>query len=424
MSSKKTPLKNQAVTLNNIMDTTAQKQMRIAVFGGSFNPVHFGHMGIVSGLVKQRYDKVIVMPAFVSPFKDTETAVDFEQRDEMLRLAFMSFLFDISVNAVAVAEFIRTDRLIISDIETKRKGVSFTYETVNSLKEQYPDAAFDFVIGEDCLPSLKNWKNFDKLKKMTDFLIVKRGHSKNYDVLLEELKAAGANLRIAGFDTPDISSSFVRILNAFGRASEAVPQSVADYIKENKLYREYRYIAKRYAESGISKERAEHSIRVAEDAINLAKINGVNLNDAITAALLHDIAKNTSWAEMSESGYLSAEDTEKIENLPEACRHAWIGAWAVEKLMGLSPEIADAVRLHTTGAPDMSALAKIIYLADYIEKGRSQKDLTALRKTVYADLDEGMRTALKLTLGHLEQRGGEICDLTREAHKFYLKNKA
>jgi len=413
--------------------------MKIAVFGGSFDPVHFGHLRVVRGIVESGYDKVIVVPAFVSPFKSTSGTANVEHRDEMLRRAFMDFLFDEDVDLRAIADFIRAGNLIISDVEIKRQGISYTYETIKWLKKEYPDAIFDFVIGWDCVLSLDGWKNFDKLKDLTGFLAVKRGQMNicqsgtidrssltyvHLTIKIEELKSKGANIQVVDFEAPDISSSYVRVLNAFGRIAEAVPQSVAEYIRENKLYREYGYIAKRHAESGLSKERTEHSLRVAEESINLAKINGVNINDAITAALLHDIAKNVEWSEMADSQYLSVEDTELIDKLPESCRHAWIGAWAVEKIMGLSTEIAGAVRLHTTGAPNMSTLAKIIYLADYIEKGRRLKYLQSVRKIVYNDLDEGMRVVLGLMLGYLEKKGGTICDLTKEAYKYYSENKA
>jgi len=399
--------------------------MKIAVFGGSFDPVHFGHIEIVQGLVGSDYDKVIVVPTFVSPFKSEDgTTANAKHREEMLKLAFMDFLLDQSKNARTMADFIRAGNLIISDLEVSKKKVSYTYDTIVALKKEYPGAELDFVIGWDCVPSLDKWKNFDELKKLTNFLVVKRGQESACDDIFLSLQKKDIGIRIAPFEVSDISSSYVRVLGAFEKIGEVVPNSVAGYIKEHELYQCYRYLAKRHIEAGLAKERTEHSLRVTEDAINLAKINGVRIGDAIVSALLHDIAKAVTLSEMAESGLLSADKIEEIDKLPDAVRHAWIGAWVVEYLMELSPQIAEAIKFHTTGAPNMSKLAKIIYLSDYIEKGRPLKDLPEIRKVVYNNLDDGMLVVLGLTLEHLKKTGGQVSELTKEAYDYYLAKQS
>ena len=158
----------------------------------------------------------------------------------------------------------------------------------------------------------------------------------------------------------------------------------------------------------MSAERIEHTIRVCEAAIDLAKLNGVSIGDAITAALLHDIGK---YADI---------ELQSLEDVPKPVRHSRIGAFIAEKLFGAPPLIVEAIAQHTTGAPAMSDLSKVIYLADYIEKGRSFEGLDTIRKAAYVDLDKGMLAALDRTLEQLQgKNNADISDMTRKAYEYY-----
>ena len=133
--------------------------MRIGLYGGSFNPVHFGHVGIAKRAIADLgLDKLIVIPANVSPFK-TAAATGTEasrfwtwDRVEMVKAAFR----DVEKTTVDLREI-------------ERGGVSYAIDTVREIAVENPGAELFFVIGEDSVEGLPRWKDIEELKKLVTF---------------------------------------------------------------------------------------------------------------------------------------------------------------------------------------------------------------------------------------------------------------
>ena len=116
---------------------------RVAMFGGSFNPVHLGHTGIVSRMVEEfDLDKVYVVPTYSTPLKDNTPMLSPNHRIEMCKLAFADM-----------------DSVLVSDIEISRQGKSYTVDTLKELKELHPDDELFLIIGADSFLQLRLWYN-------------------------------------------------------------------------------------------------------------------------------------------------------------------------------------------------------------------------------------------------------------------------
>lgn len=188
--------------------------MKIAILGGSFDPPHLGHYLVVKQILDFRPDikKIILMPSFKHQWKKSFAQV--EHRMNMLK----SFL---------------GNNIELSDIEIKRKGVSYTFDTLNELKNQ-TNLPLYWIVGSDILTEFDKWKNNNKLLKLATFLVFPRDPynlPKNLPTGFEILK--NKNLIMT-----NISSSIIRERIKTGKSIKyLVPEEVEKYIAENKLYK-------------------------------------------------------------------------------------------------------------------------------------------------------------------------------------------
>ncbi len=128
---------------------------RIGIFGGSFNPIHLGHVGVAERAAAEHgLSKVLVVPVHVSPFKTGQAArLDDELRWRLVRLACEGHPL-----------------LEPCDIELRRGGVSYTIDTVRAIKALHPEAELFFIVGEDSLAGLPHWRSYDELSKLCRFV--------------------------------------------------------------------------------------------------------------------------------------------------------------------------------------------------------------------------------------------------------------
>lgn len=189
---------------------------KIAVFGGSFNPVHIGHM-ILADFIRQEMalDEVWFMLSPLNPLKaDPDELLPDDIRLEMLHLA------------VDDAEGFR-----VSDIELSMPRPSYTVDTLRELIKRYPDVDFSLIVGGDNYASFDRWKCSREILKMARLIVYPRPGSR-----LPE--AADDNTTIVKAPLVDISSTAIRMFIASGRSVNfLLPDKVYDYIKKHQLYR-------------------------------------------------------------------------------------------------------------------------------------------------------------------------------------------
>ena len=171
----------------------------------------------------------------------------------------------------------------------------------------------------------------------------------------------------------------------------------------------------------LDKARYEHTKGVMYTAASLAMANGYSIEKAMIAGLLHDCAKCLPTEEklaLCERHHILVSTIEK-EN--PGLLHAKAGMALAEEKYGITdPEILHAIKVHTTGEPNMNILDKIIYIADYIEPGRDQAPhLEVIRQIAFEDLNQCMAEILYHTLHYLNNRKGSIDPATNITFEFY-----
>jgi nicotinate-nucleotide adenylyltransferase len=186
----------------------------IGILGGSFDPVHIGHLILAEyALAEYKLDKIIFIPNRIPNLKKPAQALP-RHRYLMVKLAIQD-----------------NPRFMVSDIEIKRKGISYTYDTVRELKKKLKNARFFFIIGSDAYNELPHWKNFKKLIKEIEFIVATRPKSK-------VKKIPGVKFQILNIPEVDVSSSYIRErVNKGLSIRYLVPDRVWDYIREFNLYR-------------------------------------------------------------------------------------------------------------------------------------------------------------------------------------------
>ncbi len=190
----------------------------VAVFGGTFNPIHNEHIRMIRCISDLNFiDKILVIPTHIPPHKTAEYLADDNHRYNMCKIA---------VDGIKKTE--------VSDFEIKRQGKSYTFYTIKALREEYANDNFFVVCGADMAITLDTWHRYDELKKLCTFLVVDRpGTDKNeLRAYIEQLKLDGAEILFVDLNTEDVSSTNLRK----GMDSALVPKGVADYIKEKGLY--------------------------------------------------------------------------------------------------------------------------------------------------------------------------------------------
>lgn len=173
----------------------------------------------------------------------------------------------------------------------------------------------------------------------------------------------------------------------------------------------------------LSEKRFNHILRVEEMALKLAEQTGESLEKASIAALVHDYAKERPDSEMIQLIKSGNFDQELIQ-YGNAIWHGILGAELIESELGITDSaIKSAVRLHTTGAKEMSLLDKIIYVADYIELGRVFPIVEEARKLAFADLDQAVAFETYHVLLYLMERNLKIYPKTVETYNQWVAKK-
>lgn len=380
----------------------ANKVQKVAVFGGSFDPVTNAHLQIIREL-SRKFSRVVVLPCYISPFKQEGCSASGEDRVKMLR------------KVTADLENVK-----VSKWEIKREKVSYSADAVRHYREKYDGAQIYFVIGSDCVAGLPDWKDADYLAANATFYVVRRAGYTLSKTVKENVASLGFALKFASVKTSDDSSALVRAAVAFSQAQQWVPAEVAEYIEKHELYRTYVQYTQAYKTFGMKKERIEHTLRAVKEGIRLAKLYGEDVHETITALILHDVGKYATRATLKAQN-VEVENYAALAKEAPSVLHAYVSAAIARDCFGCNERIVSAVQKHTTGSADMSALDKIVYLADATEEGRTYEGVERLRKLAAKDLDKAMLRSLKATIKSLKAENRPVFGETVAAAKHFAE---
>lgn len=217
--------------------------MKVGIFGGTFNPIHYGHLRAAEEVKeKGALDRILFIPSGRPPLKSRDIA-DVKHRYEMTRLALM-----------------KNTHFEISDRECRKKGRSYTVKTLKELKINYPERDFYFILGIDAFLDMPNWWHHEELLALAHFIIISRPGFQFIDLqmspVIETKKSVLRKLDVEEIDTYRIelkghttltllrvtpvgisSTEIRRLIKRDGSIKYLLPVSVESYIISNKLYR-------------------------------------------------------------------------------------------------------------------------------------------------------------------------------------------
>lgn len=197
---------------------------RIGIMGGTFNPIHMGHLILAEEAYQQmKLEKVFFMPSKQPPHKPNMIIAPQLHRKNMVSLAIKG-----------------NPHFELSTIELEREGVTYTADTLEILTSQNPEIQYYFIIGADSLFQLESWREPEKIMKLSSLLAASRYHLPEEELMAQIrylTKEYGAQISLLYMPCIELSSEFLR--NQLKEKREVryyIPEAVSDYIKKNQLY--------------------------------------------------------------------------------------------------------------------------------------------------------------------------------------------
>lgn len=396
------------------------KKVRIGIIGGTFDPIHIGHLIIAQNAVTQYHlDQILFIPTGHSPHKDDKEIEQSAHRLEMIRLSIKN-----------------NPDFYFSAMEINAAHTSYTYLTLQELHRTYPDWKLYFIMGADSLDYLDKWMEPAEICRLATLLVAIRD-----DLDMNRIKNKAAELKrlyeadIRPIITPNVSVSSHNIRERVAKGEPIrylVTPEVEEYIAHQCLYQEDEGQTpmnerlnkiKKILKKELDKDRYEHTLGVMYTSACLAMANGYDMEKAQLAGLLHDCAKcipNEKKLKICVKNNIPVTQVEKDNPF---LLHAKVGAFLARVLYEVEDEeILHAISVHTTGAPAMNTLDKIVFIADYIEPKRDKAaNLKEIRKTAFEDLDEALKMILCDTIHYLNgsKNDKNIDPMTLETYHYY-----
>ena len=377
--------------------------MKLAILGGSFNPIHIGHLHLADSVLSAfGFDRLLLVPANISPFKqvpdmmpDTSAATAADRLDMIL------------------ASITACPGIAVEDTELRRGGVSYTIDTVKEIINRYrPSGKPALILGDDLTADFSKWKDAEAITQIADIIIARR-----------MINAGSAPefpfpYRMLNNEVMDISSAMIRESIAKGGAGGKtwhylVPLGVRIIIEDRKLYQGIQHKEGGAADetnSGADNVITGVLIAQVEEAARLSLSAKRFIHSRNTALMARDLA--IRYNVDPDAAYLAGIAHDMLKSQSSVLEHGKKAAVLLQTRFNIhNKDVLEAIEVHTTGKPRMGNLAKVVFIADKIEFSRSGehgklRDMTAWNQEgKTCSLDELFYTVLKSNVGWLKEAG-------------------
>lgn len=403
--------------------------MKLAILGGSFNPVHTGHLMLADAALSEAgYDRVVLIPAFESPFKSGADGASPRDRLEML-----------------AASIAGNPRLTVDDCELRREGVSYTIDTLIDIIERYkPGARPGFIMGDDLAAAFYKWRKPDEIAARADFIIARResrGALESFPYpyraldnevvniasrrLREKISTGGAwryfvpegarciieDRKLYGFTASPGEESDAACAADGGQthAADGVRNSAGETGGARPRPSETATRVENDIRANLNLDRFLHSRNTALLAWDLCRRFGIDPRKGYLAGIAHDMCKGMGSDALTRLARADGGSISKLEQKKPDLLHARAAAVLLPGKYGIDDkDIIEAIRYHTTGNYNMGALAKVIYVADKIEISRTKVDPGLRKMSASADLETLFSAVLSNTVSYLKSRQMDI----------------
>ena len=381
---------------------------RIGVMGGTFDPIHNGHLAVAEAARRDfGLERVVFIPTGMAPHKNNKLITSASQRFEMTVLATSG-----------------NDYFDVSKMEIERRQASYTVDTLEELQLIYgKKTKLYFIAGADSLAEILTWKSPERIFRLCSLITAPRPGigAEIFNRHAETARKRGANICVLSAPPLDISSTDIRRRIQIERPVRyLLPDAVEGYIKNYRLYRGDGFDmeeAERRVSASLSDKRWAHTVGAINESVRLAEIYGVDRRKAYIAAVFHD------WAKEMPPGEKLANCERWGIRLDSATRsqidlaHGLLSAEMARLEFNVEdPEILNAIRYHTTGREHMSTLDKILLTADCIEPSRKKYDgLESIREMAPVDLDKAAAMTLEMKIDFTVSKDQEVHPLSIKA---------
>jgi len=317
----------------------------------------------------------------------------------------------------------------VSHLELDRAGKSYTSDTLRELTRENPADTLYLIMGGDMFLTLDRWHESEVIFSLAHIAAAARegdewerleAKKREYESIFH------ARITLLKGAVLELSSTDVRSAMARGEARLLMPESVADYAAEKRLYGGKTKIPfesiKTQLTAEISGFRMNHINGVTQESVRLAAFHGIDPDKARLAALLHDCTKE--WDEKKqlqlceECGIMVERE---LLDSPQLL-HALSGSLRAKKEFGVEDEIASAIRWHATGREEMSPLEMLIYVADLVEPTRRfADDVTDIRTAAEESLEVASMMEAERVLSLEQARGRRLHPQTLKTYEYYKK---
>ena len=392
---------------------------KIGVYGGSFNPIHLGHIHAAQEMADQlRLDQVLLIPAAQPPHKTLPAySPTGEQRLEMVRLSAKG-----------------DPRLKECDLELLREGKSYTVQTLRQLKDLYPGDDLYLLMGTDMFMGLDHWYLSEEICRLAHIVCISREEKDSRAELKKQAELLRSRLNADVSILPsrplEMNSTTIRRMIFFGCAEDYLSEDVYDYIRRNHLYGagldwtglNFERLADRSLDLH-KKDRISHVVGVSTTAAKLAERYGARIDYAMRAGILHDITKALDGPEQLRLCRHFGIALTPFEEKHPKLLHSKTGAAVAERIFGERPEVCSAIFWHTTGCSNMALLDKILYIADYSEPNRCFDGVEKIREVLFQDLDLALYRGFGMSLEELKREGKALDRHSIEAYEYIKKER-
>ena len=375
--------------------------MKIALLGGSFNPIHLGHLFLAdAALSSLQYDRVIMIPAYRSPFKLAAKSMEGTAKDRLDMLA---------------ASIAGDPMLAFDDCEIRRGGISYTVDTLKDVISRYlPDGKPALIIGDDLAGEFLQWRDSDVILELADIVIARRAFS-------GEMNFPFPNRQITN-DVMEISSAMVRQRIENGKGWRClVPAAARAIIEDRRLYgfrdkahdnvrRETILGVEAAVREKLSASRFLHSRNTAVLAWDLCRRFGLDPDLGYLAGVAHDLGKHLGEKDLFDLAQSDGKGISKLEKKKPGLLHGRASAVLLaERFCIHNNDVLEAVAFHTAGSVNMGPLAKVVYIADKLEVSREEAD-PVMRRMCFeeTDLEKIFSSVFNDTVSWLQSRKLEL----------------
>ena len=329
-----------------------------------------------------------------------------------------------------MADAMRLPAVEVCPIELHRQGPSYTSDTLEEIRAQYPGAELWLLVGTDMFLTLHLWHQPEEIFRLAGVCAFGRTErdgeavfAPQRDYLAHTFGARLTTITLPGL--VDISSTRLRELLGRGEGREYLLPAVYGYILMNRLYgtsADLKHLElpelRACSYSMMRAKRVPHVIGVEEEAAKLARRWGADPVLARRAGVLHDCTKYLELPEQLELCQTYGVELDELERQAVKLLHAKTGACIARAVFGEPDAVYQAIFWHTTAKADMTTLEKILYVADYMEPNRDFEGVERLRKLAYEDLDKALLLGVEMTIQEMEEKKRVIHPKTIQARDY------